>query len=105
MLEGGLAVFAGDVHPVLHIVISLVGQEGLRNDGVEDDLAFDCEEGREDGRSLILLEEIHVLRTETLQEGTGVRSSDRESSPAVKLGDPAFTRIESRLRKRARYKD
>ena len=92
-LEGLCLVLIGDFHPELHVLVALVGEEGLGDDGIEYDLALDVEERAEYGGSLCGLpvfpfEHVDVLRHEALQEGLRVGAPDREHLPVVQPSDP-----------------
>ena len=91
-----ITILASDINPKLKVVILLVGEKGLSDESIEDDLALNVQEGCEYGCPLCLLssEEPHVLGHQALKESARIRASHREHSPLAELGDPATCTIE-----------
>ena len=64
MFESSLLILMCDFHPKLHIIVSLVGKEGLGEDGIEYDFSLHVQKGGEDGSSIfttVFLERVDVL--------------------------------------------
>ena len=64
MFEGSLLILLGNLHPKLHIIVSLVGKEGLCEDGIEYDFSLHVQKSGEDGGSIfttVFLERVDVL--------------------------------------------
>ena len=73
MFDGVLGIGCCHIHPVLYLaVLLLLCQPGFGDYGIENDLALHCEEGGEDGRTVLLSKAVHVSRHQALQEGMRV---------------------------------
>ena len=91
MFECCLLILLCHLHPELHIILSLVGEERLCQDSIEYDFAFNIQKGREDGRSLftpVSLEHIDVLGHQTLQKGLRISTTYRNNFSALQFGNP-----------------
>lgn len=96
VLQCLITILPSDIDPKLQVIVSLIGEKGLRDESVEDNLALNVQEGCEYGSPLSLLsfEEPHVLGHQALKEGTRIWATHREHSSLVELRDPTGRAIE-----------